>query len=282
MKRNQVFPTLLLIGSLFILLSNSCTKSEQAPKPVAAFSWQSQSTAAPATVTFTNTSTNASTYLWDFGDGNTSTSMNPTNRYATGGNFVVKLTATGAGGVNTISQTISLLNPTALQISVKDKVGNPVSGATVKLYSSFADWTNQTNQVLTTQTTNATGVVIFSPLSPATYYWQVVSGCQTNFLGSIYNVNPLQANITNQATVIIEGTGVLALNNSSSNLYDVYVNGNLQITNMAGGSTRNIIAPIGNHIIRVVQKSGCTIFSCNDKTYNVTLNCGATITTTFP
>jgi PKD repeat protein len=48
---------------------------------------------APLTVQFTNTSTNTSTYLWNFGDGNTSTDMNPTYVYASLGTYNVNLTA---------------------------------------------------------------------------------------------------------------------------------------------------------------------------------------------
>lgn len=52
----------------------------------------------PFTVTFTDlTVMNPNhTYLWDFGDGNTSTSQNPTHTYTTLGNFNVQLTVTDA------------------------------------------------------------------------------------------------------------------------------------------------------------------------------------------
>ncbi|MEO6734615.1 MAG: PKD domain-containing protein [Ferruginibacter sp.] len=71
----------------------------------------------PATVTFTNTSTKATTYLWNFGDtasgvNNTSTAVNPTHFYKTLApyltNTIVKLTATGPGGVAIDSQYIGL------------------------------------------------------------------------------------------------------------------------------------------------------------------------------
>jgi PKD repeat protein len=271
----------IILCSLIISLFYSCKKTEEVPKPVAAFTWQTQSTTAPATVSFTNASTNATSYSWDFGDGNTSTSSNPTNRYSAGGNFVVKLTATGPGGTNTSSQTISLLNPTSLQISIKDNLGNAVSGATVKLYSSLTDWTNETNQVLTTQTSNTNGVVTFSPLSPAIYYWKIMSGCQTNLFGSNTSTTALTANINNTVTSVLGGTGTLTLNNNSTNPYDIYVNGILQITNMSGGSTRNFAAPVGNYTIRVIQKSGF-ILSPTDKTYTGSLICGGTLTVAFP
>lgn len=45
------------------------------------------------TVDFINNSTNADSYIWDFGDGNTSTEENPTHTYLTGGSYMVALQA---------------------------------------------------------------------------------------------------------------------------------------------------------------------------------------------
>lgn len=47
---------------------------------------------------FSNTSSNAVSYLWDFGDGNTSTLVNPTHSYSMQGSFTVKLLATNSSG----------------------------------------------------------------------------------------------------------------------------------------------------------------------------------------
>ncbi|MBE7179288.1 MAG: gliding motility-associated C-terminal domain-containing protein, partial [Mucilaginibacter polytrichastri] len=49
---------------------------------------------APVTVKFQNKTTEADTYLWDFGDGSTSTEVNPEHTYTEKGDFTVKLTAT--------------------------------------------------------------------------------------------------------------------------------------------------------------------------------------------
>lgn len=46
------------------------------------------------TIQFINNSTLATEYLWDFGDGQTSTQANPQHTYSGGGNFTVTLTAT--------------------------------------------------------------------------------------------------------------------------------------------------------------------------------------------
>ncbi|MCP4424063.1 MAG: PKD domain-containing protein, partial [Chloroflexi bacterium] len=57
--------------------------------------------AAPLAVTFANLSTGATDYVWQFGDGATSTEINPTHTYTQTGIYTVSLTATGPGGVDT-------------------------------------------------------------------------------------------------------------------------------------------------------------------------------------
>lgn len=75
------------------------------PDPVANFSYQKSD----LTVTFANTSQNANSYLWDFGDGNTSTETNPAHTYLTGGSYLVNLTsASSTCGNDVTSQTIIL------------------------------------------------------------------------------------------------------------------------------------------------------------------------------
>jgi bacillolysin len=49
-------------------------------------------------VQFTNQSTSALSYMWDFGDGNTSTLENPTHTYASVGSYTVTLMAFGCNG----------------------------------------------------------------------------------------------------------------------------------------------------------------------------------------
>lgn len=49
----------------------------------------------PASVQFTNLSTNAISYTWNFGDGNSSTSSNPSHTYTTNGTYNVQLIANG-------------------------------------------------------------------------------------------------------------------------------------------------------------------------------------------
>jgi PKD repeat protein len=57
-------------------------------------------------VSFTDNSTNSPTsWLWDFGDGSTSSERDPVHTYKTEGTYTVTLTATGASGGSTVTKT---------------------------------------------------------------------------------------------------------------------------------------------------------------------------------
>ncbi len=82
--------------------------------PVADFEFTFQTN---ALIAFTeNTSANATSFAWDFGDGQgTSTAANPNYTYAANGSYLVTLIASNACGSDTFSQTVSLT-----QVSIQD------------------------------------------------------------------------------------------------------------------------------------------------------------------
>jgi len=66
----------------------------------------------PATVSFTNTSFYSNAYVWNFGDGNSSASTNPTHTYLNYGTYSVSLIASGPLGTDSIIyQSIISINP---------------------------------------------------------------------------------------------------------------------------------------------------------------------------
>ncbi|PKP01300.1 MAG: hypothetical protein CVU11_15580, partial [Bacteroidetes bacterium HGW-Bacteroidetes-6] len=74
--------------------------------PVANFTVDNTAPFCSNTVQFTDYSTNTPTsWLWNFGDGQTSTSQNPSHTYAANGVYTVSLKATNAIGNNTMTKT---------------------------------------------------------------------------------------------------------------------------------------------------------------------------------
>ncbi len=63
--------------------------------PVPEFVMDKNEGCAPLQVQFYNSSSNAQSYVWDFGDGSTSTDTNPSHTFIDHGTFMVKLTAIG-------------------------------------------------------------------------------------------------------------------------------------------------------------------------------------------
>jgi len=81
----------------------------------------------PLEVQFNDQSENhISSWLWDFGDGNTSNEQNPSHTYTLGGQYTVKLVVTGNGGVDslTIENYIYVKYPlgTSTKIAANNKI----------------------------------------------------------------------------------------------------------------------------------------------------------------
>ena len=110
--------------SLQITDTNGCSSSillgpiTVTPSPIASFSTNSIRATCDSTLTinFINGSSGSNlTYLWDFGDGNTSTQINPTHTYNGYGNYTVSLTVSDPSCTNTRIETdyIRLSQPVA-------------------------------------------------------------------------------------------------------------------------------------------------------------------------
>ena len=122
--------TFRLLSIIFVSLIAFITGCEK-PAPIASFSASAFSAMVNDLITFTNTSQNATSYNWSFGDGTLSSEQNPTHAYSTAGNFSVQLTATGEGGVSSISNIISIDYPEPVAGFTLDKstakIGETVS-----------------------------------------------------------------------------------------------------------------------------------------------------------
>jgi Zn-dependent metalloprotease len=111
---------------------------------------------APFTVNFINTSTNTSNYTWQFGDGGTSTVLNPSYTYNALGVYTVKLVANGgACGVDSLVRTnyinISNSNPCVVIMPVTGtyQTQTACTGTIYDNGGSAANYSDNTNSTVT-------------------------------------------------------------------------------------------------------------------------------------
>lgn len=76
------------------------------PNPEAYITQGSEDGCMPVTIQFQSSSLYANSFLWEFGDGGTSSLENPSHTYYEAGTYIIKLTVTGDGGVASDYDTI--------------------------------------------------------------------------------------------------------------------------------------------------------------------------------
>lgn len=116
MKRiNLHLPAIMIAFLVFVGCKSDKYVFEDLGEPVKSFyTLSSSELLINAPLIFTNASENAETYLWDFGDGTTSTEKNPTKTYQEARAYTVKLKAVGAGGTGNYARNIVVIDPNAI------------------------------------------------------------------------------------------------------------------------------------------------------------------------
>ncbi|TVP43470.1 MAG: PKD domain-containing protein, partial [Mongoliibacter sp.] len=111
------YTTLVLTAELKILPVDCSTEAAFNLSPAEACS-------TPVTIFFENLSTDADTWLWDFGDGGTSTSQNPIRSFTTFGEFTVRLTASNSiTGCTSITEKIFSNQPVSADFRANTTFG---------------------------------------------------------------------------------------------------------------------------------------------------------------
>ncbi len=208
-------------------------------------------------VQFTNQSTIAggsiSAYTWNFGDGNTTSSISPSHTYSSTGNYQVMLIAQGTGGcMDTVVQTLNLTNDQPLadfslhNACVGDQVNFTDQSSSISALTVFS-W----------DFGDASGASISNPghtyLNPGTYQVKLY----------IENANACADSITKQLTVYPLPTASAGNDLSLCEGDTVQLNGNGGISqtwnpgNQAGASIS--ISPLSSitYTLSVSDINGC-------------------------
>ena len=151
------YPVVTRVTTLSLLLGtlSGCDlfnkDDDDTEAPEASFSVNENTGTAPVTVAFTDTSEDGSDdiyqWLWEFGDGNTSSLQNPQHDYPIPGTYTVSLTVTSEDGADTETRTdlisVEALPPVAA-FSVSTSAGD--APLTVTLSDDSTQGTGQINQ----------------------------------------------------------------------------------------------------------------------------------------
>ncbi|MEM6965308.1 MAG: PKD domain-containing protein [Bacteroidota bacterium] len=109
------------IVTLIVTDASNCSNTAQqlvnvAPNPIADFDFIKNGDCTPVEVVFQNQSLLGESYIWDFGDGTTSTATEPTHIYTSGGNYTITLTTTSGVCSNTTTKEIEIFQKPDIQI----------------------------------------------------------------------------------------------------------------------------------------------------------------------
>ena len=171
---------------------------------------------APSTFLFSNSSSpslqgsGVANFLWNFGDGSTSTELNPTHTYVTtASNFSVTLKATSIA-TNATASTTQSLNITAPTVAAGFSVSSSLTASTAGAVSGSAPLT--VNFANTTLTNNASNTI--------SYLWTFGSGSLTSSLETPPNII---YTATGSYTVRLTATGSFNIASSASRVAVVVV-----------------------------------------------------------
>lgn len=90
-------------------------------------------------VAFSNGSVNADSYLWKFGDGNTSAEASPSYRFAADGSYVVTLIASNECSADTLEQTIDLIVASFNELDSQLEVYPTVTDGSITIHNKMSE-----------------------------------------------------------------------------------------------------------------------------------------------
>ena len=137
MKLIKLLSALLI---LTIVILTTCKKPEEAVKPTACFNMSKTEAAVNEQITFTNCSENAESYLWNFGDGSSSTEKNTTHAYTEDGNYTINLRVANGENYNQTTKSITIIGIPSLSTG---SVSN-ITTTTASITGNISDFAGNT------------------------------------------------------------------------------------------------------------------------------------------
>lgn len=123
-KWQPIYKSMAILAVAALVLSTMAVTANGGP--TADFTWEPEEPTDLQDVQFTcNGSEDAIVWMWDFGDGTTSTNKNPVHRYADNGTYTVRLTVwDNKSQMDTVTDTITVTNVPPVADAGNDRVTN--------------------------------------------------------------------------------------------------------------------------------------------------------------
>jgi len=259
---------------------------------------QTTSCNAPLSVVFTNSSSNATSYLWDFGDGSTSTDASPTHNYTSLGTYTVVLTASaGVCGSDTETKTAYItvgsdapVGTNASRCGAGSVILNVSGSGTLNWYDALSGGNLLTTGTayVTPNLTATTSYFVESVIPGTTSY----TGLTNVILANTSNINAEQGLVfTAIQPFVLKSVKVRSLSTSASSKTVTLKNSSgttlstVTVNNVPTGESRitlNINVPVGTNL-RLTAPANSYLQRDNSVptgTYPITLPGVVSITTT--
>ena len=158
---------------------------------------------------FTDATPNGVSWLWDFGDGNTSTQQNPCHTYANPGNYTACLTVSDTCGSDSVCNNVYICGPPSSNWSVNtiDLIADFTDASTnipTTWLWDFGDGTTSTQQspphIYAAEGTYTVCLTITNPCGSDSTCFPVTISCPPPTAGWTETSNGLGATFTNQSS----------------------------------------------------------------------------------
>ncbi len=235
--------------------------------PKAEFTIDDNLGCASFTVTFENTSSDSDSYLWDFGNGNTSSTIyEPTITYNSPGTYQVYLYVTDsiclltdtAEITITVTDSLELTTSIDLELCVPTEV--TMTAFTNGSGSNFI-WSDNINFTNILNSDQSDSTLTITPTEPTTYYVQVSNpGCVkidsvvVDFIGSALT-------LSGNTTICLGETTTITATNSNASITFTYIWTPSASVVSGQGSNQVVINPTSSEYIFVTASSsnGCVV-----------------------
>ncbi len=192
-NKSRSFLTTAIMIAFSIVIIQSCTKA-----PTPAFSYEpSVNPEAGDSIFFENISLDATNYAWEFGDGSTSSDMDPVNIYIESGSYSVTLTASNDKKSEMLTQIIAINDPTVLAVfTYEDDSLTELPGVEIWLYLSEDDWRNNYFEPFLETYSDDDGLGMFINLEAQEYLIDLYFPTETGYWAAAYLLSELTLNET--------------------------------------------------------------------------------------